>query len=50
MRPHMVLLWPKRTGVRGKFEGFGHANIAMPRLYDPRGTRPEDRPTFMAAY
>jgi hypothetical protein len=29
---------------------LGHANIATPRLYDRRKTRPEDSPTFKVSY
>ena len=31
-------------------EWLGHAHIATTRVYDPRKTRPEDRPTFKVAY
>jgi integrase len=31
-------------------EWLGHANIATTRIYDHRRMRPEDRPTFKAAY
>jgi site-specific recombinase XerD len=31
-------------------EWLGHANIATPRLYDRRKTRPEDSPTFKVSF
>ena len=31
-------------------EWLGHANISTTRIYDPCRTRPEDSPTFKAAY
>ena len=31
-------------------EWLGHTNIATTRIYDHRGTRPEDSPTFKVAY
>jgi integrase len=31
-------------------EWLGRANIATTRIYDHRKTRPEDSPTFKAAY
>jgi site-specific recombinase XerD len=31
-------------------EWLGHANISTMRIYDRRGSRPEDSPTFRVAY
>jgi integrase/recombinase XerD len=31
-------------------EWLGHADISTTRLYDKRGSRPEDSPTFKVRY
>jgi hypothetical protein len=38
------------AGIAKVQEWLGHANIATTRIYDHRRTRPEDSPTFKAAY